>query len=174
MEVMGTEVELSAGSPILVHVSKADCALLHWLHRLPLLCVLTQSVRGWWGVCCCRVSWPCWWWIASKDGTVEREVVWKEIVQERIISSSPKHLARRHLLRLLTQKAKLLGSRIWNERQMLLLLLLDLVAWLSWSPRLEVCRIKADMVLPYVLTQPLKNRVGPKLCRKTFRSAYLT
>ena len=167
---MGTEVELSAGSPILVHVSKADCALLHWLHRLPLFCVLTQSVRRWWGVCCCRISWRCWWWIASKDGTVEREVVGKEIVQERIVSSSPKHLARRHLLRLLTQKAKLLGSRIWNgllnERHMLLRLLLDLVAWLSWSPRLEVCRIKADMVLPYVLTQPLKNRVGPKLCRK--------
>ena len=93
----------------------------------------------------------------------------KEIVQERIVSSAPEqHLARRHLLQLLTQKAKLLGSRIWNgllnERHMRLLLLL--AAWLSWSPRLEVCRVKADMVLPYVLTQPLKSRVGPKLCRQ--------
>jgi len=156
VEAMGTEVELPARPPIVVHVPQADCALFHRLHRLPLSCVLTQSVRGWRGVCY-RVSLSWWWWITSKHGTAEREVVLKEIVEERIVSSPP------NLLWLLTKKSKLLSSEIWNgllkER-----LLLDLVAcWLSWVPGLEVRRVEADVVLPYVLTQTLKNRVGRKL-----------
>ena len=160
MEAMGTEVELPARPPIVVHVPQADCALFHRLHRLPLSCVLTQSVRGWRGVCY-RVSLSWWWWrITSEHGTAEREVVLKEIVEERIVSSPP------NLLWLLTKKSKLLSSEIWNgllkER-----LLLDLVAcWLSWVPGLEVRRVEADVVLPYVLTQTLKNRVGRKLFKQ--------
>ena len=46
VEAMGTEVELPARPPIVVHVPQADCALLHRFHRLPLSCVLTQSVGG--------------------------------------------------------------------------------------------------------------------------------
>jgi len=157
VEVVGTEVQLPARTPIVVHVQQADCALLRRFHRLPLFCVLTQSVRGWRGVCY-RVRLSGWWWITSKHGTAEREIVLKEIVKERrIVSSSP------NLLWLLTKMSKLLSSEIWNgllkER-----LLLDLVAcWLSWVPGLEVCRVEADMVLPYVLTQPLKDRAGRKL-----------
>ena len=68
-------------------------------------------------------------WITSKDCSIERE-----IVQDRIVSSSPKPLAKRHLLGLLTKKAKLWGSGILNglppkKRQRLLLLnLVDMVA----------------------------------------------
>ena len=103
-------------------------------------------------------------WITSKDCSIERE-----IVQDRIVSSSPKPLAKRHLLGLLTKKAKLWGGGILNglppkKRQRLLLL--NLVDMVAWMPGLEDSRVKSDMVLPYVLTQPLKNRVGRKLCKQ--------
>ena len=46
-----------------------------------------------------------------------------------------KHLAKRGLLGMLANKAKLWGSEIWNrvlkERPRLLLNLMDMVAWLS-------------------------------------------
>ena len=99
---MGTEVKLSARSSIIIHISQTYCALLHWVHWLPISGVLTQSVRGGW------VMGVWYWvrlrclWITSKDCPIERE-----IVQERIVSSSPKPLAKGHLLGLLTKKAKL-------------------------------------------------------------------
>ena len=106
----------------------------------------------------------CLWWITSKHGPIERE-----IVQDRIVSSSPKPLAKRHLLGLLTKNTKLRGSEIWNRlppKERHSLLLLNLVSRLTLSPGLEGSRVKSDMVLPYVLTQPLKNRVGRKLCKQ--------
>ena len=151
---MGAEVQLPARSPIVVHVTQTDCALFHRLHRLPLSCVLTQSVGGGRGVCCSRgrLRWW-WWWVTSKHGTAEREVVLKEIVKESVVSSSP------NLLWLLTNETKLLSSNIWNW-------LLDLVTcWLSWVPGLEICCVEADMVLPYVLTKSLKHWAVGKLCK---------
>ena len=135
MEVMGTEVKLPARSPIMVHVSQTYCALLHWVHRLPISGVLTQCVRGgvWYWV---RLH--CLWWITSKDGPIERKIVQKRIVSS---SSSPKHLAKRHLLGLLTKNTKLLGSWIWNgltSKERHRLLLLNLLTWLSLIPGLEV------------------------------------
>ena len=115
VETMATEFELPASSPIPVHFSQADGAVLKRFHRLPTNCMLIRGVQGVQGVrgsnrfrlCCC-------WWIIYKHGATEREIVLKEIVQKRVVSSSQEAstwlLDKGDLLGLSKLMRKLLGS----------------------------------------------------------------
>ena len=88
----------------------------------------------------------------------------------RLESTIAKNLSKR--LRLLT---KPLRRRVCNwllySRGIMLLLLLLLVAWLSWGPGMEVGSVESDMVLPYVATKALKSRTGSKLNKIKIRAA---
>ena len=79
------------------------------------------------------------------------------------------HLSKRP--RLLTRP---LRRRVCNwllySRGIMLLLLLLVVAWLSWGPGMEVGSVESDMVLPYVATKALKSRTGSKLNKIKIRA----
>ena len=115
VETMATEFELPASSPIPVHFSQADGTVLKRFHRLPTNCVLIQGVQGLQGVGVCnRLRLCCCWWIICKHGATDREIVLKEIVQKRVVSSSQEAstwlLDKGDLLGLSNLLRKLLGS----------------------------------------------------------------
>ena len=87
----------------------------------------------------------------------------------RLKSTITEHLSKRP--RLLTRP---LRRRVCNwllySRGIMLLLLLLLVAWLSWGPGMEVGSVESDMVLPYVATKALKSRTGSKLNKIKIRA----
>ena len=88
----------------------------------------------------------------------------------RLESTIAEHLTKRP--RLLTRP---LRRRVCNwllySRGIMLLLLLLMVAWLSWGPGMEVGSVESDMVLPYVATKALKSRTGSKLNKIKIRAA---
>ena len=79
-----------------------------------------------------------------------------------------------HLSKRLSLLARPLKSRVCNwllySRGIMLLLLLLVVAWLSWGPGMEVGSVESDMVLPYVATKALKSRTGSKLNKIKIRA----
>ena len=87
----------------------------------------------------------------------------------RLKSTIAEHLSKRP--RLLTRP---LRRRVCNwllySRGIMLLLLLLVVAWLSWGPGMEVGSVESDMVLPYVATKALKSRTGSKLNKIKIRA----
>ena len=87
----------------------------------------------------------------------------------RLESTIAEHLSKRP--RLLTRP---LRRRVCNwllySRGIMLLLLLLVVAWLSWGPGMEVGSVESDMVLPYVATKALKSRTGSKLNKIKIRA----
>ena len=177
------EVELPARPSISVHVPKADGALVPRLHRQPLLGVLGKHVVtglwhwvGWIRLRCRWWNWLCWWHLTSEHGTTNGEVVLEKVVQEimvppstRLNSTTVEHLSKR-----LSLLARPLKSRVCNwllySRGIMLLLLLLVVAWLSWGPGMEVGSVESDMVLPYVATKALKSRTGSKLNKIKIRA----
>ena len=177
------EVELPARPSISVHVPKTDSALVPRLHRQPLLGVLGKHVVtglwhwvGWVRLRCRWWNWLCWWHLTSEHGTTNGEVILDQVVQEmmvppssRLKSTIAEHLSKR--LRLLTRPPR---RRVCNwlldSRGIMLLLLLLLVAWLSWGPGMEVGSVESDMVLPYVATKALKSRTGSKLNKIKIRA----
>ena len=78
-----------------------------------------------------------------------------------------------HLSKTLSLLARPLRSRVCNwllySRGIMLLLLL-VVAWLSWGPGMEVGSVESDMVLPYVATKALKSRAGSELNKIKIRA----
>ena len=87
----------------------------------------------------------------------------------RLSSTTVEHLSKR--LSLLTRP---LRSRVCNWLLdgggiMLLLVLVLVVAWLSWGPGMEVGSVESDMVLPYVATKAL-SRAGSELNKIKIRA----
>ena len=169
------EVELPARPSISVHVSKTDGALVPRLHRQPLLGVLGKHV-GWVRLRCRWWIRLCWWHLTSEQGTTTGEVVREKVVQEimvppssRLISTTDEHLSKR-----LSLLARPLRSRVCNwllySRGIMLLLLL-VVACLSWGPGMEVGSVESDMVLPYVAAKALKSGAGSELNKIKIRAA---
>ena len=174
MKAVMAEVELPARPSISVHVPKTDSALIPRLHRQPLLSVLNKHV-GWVRLRCRWWIRLCWWHLTSEQGTTTGEVVREKVVQEimvppssRLNSTTVEHLSKR-----LSLLARPLRSRVCNwllDSRGIMLLLLLVVAWLSWGPGMEVGSVESYMVLPYVATKALKSRTGSKLNKIKIRA----
>ena len=170
------EVELPARPSISVHVSKTDGALVPRLHRQPLLGVLGKHVVtdlwhwvGWIRLSCWLWIRLCWWHLTPEHGTA---VILDQVVQQMMVppSSRMKGTVAKHLLSLL---ARPLRGGVCNwllDSRGIMLLLLLVVAWLSWGPGMEVGSVESDMVLPYVATKALESRAGSELNKIKIRA----